>query len=47
VNAPVSIEFVERLRDEERFDRPGALVEAIADDVRRTRAIVRPDHADP
>jgi riboflavin kinase/FMN adenylyltransferase len=43
VNQPISVEFVERLRDEERFDTPDALVEAIADDVRRTRAAVPPE----
>src|SRR5438552_871735 len=37
----VSIEFWERLRDEERFDSAEALVERIGDDVRRTREVVR------
>jgi riboflavin kinase/FMN adenylyltransferase len=37
----VSIEFWERLRDEERFDSPDALVTQIAEDVRRTRELVR------
>jgi riboflavin kinase/FMN adenylyltransferase len=45
VNQPVSVEFVQRLRDEERFDTPEALVDAIADDVRRTRAAVHPEPA--
>ena len=36
----MSIEFWARLRDEERFDSPEALTEAIAADVRRTREIV-------
>jgi riboflavin kinase/FMN adenylyltransferase len=43
LNAPMSVEFVARLRDEERFRTPDALVEAMADDVERTRALVRPD----
>jgi riboflavin kinase/FMN adenylyltransferase len=43
VNQPISVEFIERLRDEERFDTPAALVDAIATDVRRTRAAVPPD----
>jgi riboflavin kinase/FMN adenylyltransferase len=40
VNEPISVEFVARLRDEERFDTPEALVDAIGEDVRRTRALV-------
>jgi riboflavin kinase / FMN adenylyltransferase len=40
VGERVSIEFVARLRDERRFDTPDALVDAIADDVRRTRESV-------
>jgi riboflavin kinase/FMN adenylyltransferase len=40
VNAEVSIEFVERLRDEERFETPDDLVRAIAEDVRRTRELL-------
>ncbi len=40
VGADVSIEFVERLRDEERFATPGDLVRAMDDDVSRTRRIV-------
>jgi len=39
----LSIEFWERLRDEVRFDSAEALVEAIGEDVRRTRAAVRLD----
>ena len=39
----LSIEFWERLRDEERYDSVGELVSAIAEDVERTRAIVPPD----
>jgi riboflavin kinase/FMN adenylyltransferase len=37
---PMSVEFVARLRDEERFDTPDALVAAIDEDVRRTRDLV-------
>ena len=37
---PLAIEFWERLRDEVRYDTVDALVEAIADDVERTREIV-------
>ena len=37
----VSIEFWQRLRDEERFDSVDALVAKIDDDVRRTREVVR------
>jgi riboflavin kinase / FMN adenylyltransferase len=37
---PMAIEFWARLRDEERFVTPEALSEAIAEDVRRTRALV-------
>ncbi len=36
----VSVEFLERLRDEERFDSVDALVRRIAEDVERTRAIL-------
>jgi riboflavin kinase/FMN adenylyltransferase len=36
----LTVEFWERLRDEVRFDSVEELVEAIADDVERTRAIV-------
>lgn len=36
------VEFWARLRDEERFDSPGDLVEAMEDDVRRTRELVPP-----
>jgi riboflavin kinase / FMN adenylyltransferase len=43
VGDAISVEFVARLRDEERFDTPEALVHAIADDVRRTRDLVPPD----
>ncbi len=43
VGSPMSVEFVERLRDEERFRTPEALVDAIAEDVRRTRALVAPE----
>ena len=38
---PLAIEFWERLRDEVRYDSVDELVEAIADDVERTRGIVR------
>jgi len=37
----LSVEFWARLRDEERFESPDALARAIADDVARTREIVR------
>jgi riboflavin kinase/FMN adenylyltransferase len=40
VGEEISVEFVERLRDEERFDTSQSLVEAIAEDVRRTRRAV-------
>jgi riboflavin kinase/FMN adenylyltransferase len=36
----VSVEFVERLRDEERFDAVDALVRRMDEDVERTRAIL-------
>ncbi|MFN8233585.1 MAG: riboflavin kinase [Actinomycetota bacterium] len=37
---PIAIEFWGRLRDEVKYDAVDDLVSAIADDVRRTRAIV-------
>jgi riboflavin kinase/FMN adenylyltransferase len=37
---PLAIEFWERLRDEERYDSVDALVDAIREDVARTRAVV-------
>jgi riboflavin kinase/FMN adenylyltransferase len=37
---PLTVEFWARLRDEERFDSAQALALAMADDVRRTRALV-------
>lgn len=37
---PLAVEFWFRLRDEVRFDSPGALAEQIARDVERTRALV-------
>jgi riboflavin kinase / FMN adenylyltransferase len=37
---PLAIEFWERLRDEERYDALESLVDAIADDVARTRSTV-------
>lgn len=40
---PLSIEFWDRLRDEERYEDVDALVAAIAADVERTRAIVASD----
>jgi riboflavin kinase/FMN adenylyltransferase len=40
VGQDLSVEFWERLRDEERFDSPEALAEQIAADVERTREIV-------
>lgn len=39
----MTLEFWERLRDEERFESPEALSAAIAEDVERTRRIVPPD----
>jgi riboflavin kinase/FMN adenylyltransferase len=36
----LGVEFWERLRDEEKYDSPDALVDQIDDDVQRTRAIV-------
>jgi len=39
---PLSIEFWARLRDEERYEDIGALVEAIEDDVARARDLVPP-----
>jgi riboflavin kinase / FMN adenylyltransferase len=41
VGQEVSIEFWERLRDEERFASAEELVERIGEDVRRTREVVR------
>ena len=41
VGQDLSIEFWERLRDEERFDSVDALVARIDEDVRRTREVVR------
>jgi riboflavin kinase/FMN adenylyltransferase len=41
----LSIEFWERLRDEVRFASVGDLVDAIAEDVERTRAIIPPSEA--
>jgi riboflavin kinase / FMN adenylyltransferase len=43
VTRPISVEFVERLRDEERFETPEALIDAMAEDVRRTREAVPPE----
>jgi riboflavin kinase / FMN adenylyltransferase len=40
---PISLEFWERLRDEERFESPEALSRQIAEDVDRTLAVVTPD----
>jgi riboflavin kinase/FMN adenylyltransferase len=37
---PIALEFVARLRDEEKYDAIDELIAAIARDVRRTRAIV-------
>ncbi len=37
----VELEFLRRLRDEQRFDGPAALCAAIADDIARTRALFR------
>jgi riboflavin kinase/FMN adenylyltransferase len=46
LDQPMSIEFHARLRDEERFDSSQELAAVIADDVRRTRALVRLPVAD-
>ncbi len=43
VGQAITVEFVERLRDEERFETAEELADAIADDVRRTREIVSAD----
>jgi FAD synthase len=40
------VEFWSYLRDEERFETPEALAGAIAEDVRRTRAIVSDEAGD-
>ena len=40
VGRDLAVEFWAYLRDEERFDSPDALADAIAGDVRRTREIV-------
>jgi riboflavin kinase/FMN adenylyltransferase len=37
---PLVLEFLEKLRDQKRFDTPAALVEQIGDDVRRARSIL-------
>ncbi len=47
VNDAISVEFVARLRDEERFETPEALIEAMAEDVRRTRELVPADGPHP
>jgi riboflavin kinase / FMN adenylyltransferase len=47
VNDAISVEFVARLRDEERFETPEALIEAMAEDVRRTRELVPADGSHP
>ncbi|HEY7400459.1 MAG TPA: bifunctional riboflavin kinase/FAD synthetase [Actinomycetota bacterium] len=41
----LAVEFWERLRDEVRFERVEELIEAIADDVERTRTVVDPAEA--
>lgn len=41
----LTVEFWARLRDEERFDSPEALADAMAEDVRRTRQLVPPPEA--
>ncbi|WP_132878438.1 bifunctional riboflavin kinase/FAD synthetase [Tamaricihabitans halophyticus] len=38
----VALDFIARLRDQERFDSPDALIERMDDDVRRTRELVSP-----
>jgi riboflavin kinase/FMN adenylyltransferase len=43
IDRPMAVEFWSYLRDEARFDTPAALVEAMTDDVRRTRDIVPAD----
>lgn len=40
---PIALEFIERLRDMERFDSEGALIEQIGRDVQRTREILDAD----
>jgi FAD synthase len=40
VGRPISIEFWAYLRDEERFETPDELSDAIGRDVRRTRDLV-------
>ena len=42
------LEFLERLRDERRFESPDALVAQITDDIERTReAAARPSEGTP
>ena len=41
IGRPMAVEFWSYLRDEARFDTPAALVEAMTDDVRRTRDLVQ------
>ena len=41
VGSQIAVEFWAYLRDEERFDTPEQLSAAIAEDVRRTRDLVR------
>ena len=43
VGRPMAVEFWSYLRDEVRFDTPEALVDAMRDDVRRTRDLVPTD----
>jgi riboflavin kinase / FMN adenylyltransferase len=45
VGEEIAVEFVARLRDEERFESPEALAEAIGDDVRRTREMAAENRA--
>jgi riboflavin kinase / FMN adenylyltransferase len=44
---PLAVEFWARLREERRFDSPAELVEAMADDVRRTRELIPAQEGGP
>jgi riboflavin kinase/FMN adenylyltransferase len=46
LGSELAVEFWAYLRDEERFETPGALADAIAEDVTRTREIVADDADD-
>lgn len=47
VGRPMSVEFWSYLRPELKFDTPEALIDAMADDVRRTRTLVDPSDPPP